>query len=125
MTKLSIHVINKLSTTNIGEDDFREVHREIRPLMENYHTLGIELGLPIQELSKIKKGFPHALDQAFSEMLLIWLKHSYNVERYGPPTWRRLVEAVDSEVGGNNHALAKKIASNHPTGTLMYTKTTP
>lgn len=87
--------------------------------MENYFNLGIEFGLPIQELSKIKKGFPHELDQAFSEMLQVWLKHSYNVERYGPPTWRRLVEAVDSEGGGNNHALAKKIASNHPIGMLV------
>ena len=59
------------------------------------------------------------MDQAFSEMLLVWLRHSYNVDKHRPPTWRRLVEAVDSDAGGNNHALAKKIASNHPTGTLV------
>ena len=52
-------------------------------------------------------------------MLLVWLKHSYNVDKHGPPTWRRLVEAVDKEAGGNNHALAEKIASNHPAGTLI------
>ena len=77
------------------------------------------LGLPVQEMKKIKKGCAQDLDDAYTEMLLVWLKHSYKVERYGPPTWRRLVEVVDDPAGGNNHALAKKIASNHPTG--MYT----
>ena len=36
------------------------------------------------------------------------------VERFGEPTWRRLVEAVEDEVGGNNHSLAQKIARQHP-----------
>ena len=55
--------------------------------------------------------------QALSEMLQVWLRHSYGIDKYGAPTWQRLVEAVDDEAGGNNHALAKKIASNHPAGT--------
>ena len=36
------------------------------------------------------------------------------VERFGKPTWRRLVEAVENRVGGNNRALALKIAAEHP-----------
>ena len=36
------------------------------------------------------------------------------VEMFGKPTWRRLVEAVEDHVGGNNHALAQKIARGHP-----------
>ena len=50
------------------------------------------------------------------EMLQIFLKHRYNIEKYGPPTWRKLVEAVDSPAGGNNHSLAKKIAENRKGG---------
>ena len=47
----------------------------------------------------------------------------YNqVERFGKPTWRRLVEAVKDPVGGNNHALAQKIAAEHP-GMQPYTNT--
>ena len=45
-----------------------------------------------------------------------WLQGSYNVQKFGPPTWRMLVKAVDSPAGGNDHNLAKKIASNHPVG---------
>ena len=39
------------------------------------------------------------------------------VER-GKPTWRRLVEAVEDPVGGNNHALAQTIARQHPDTSL-------
>ena len=43
------------------------------------------------------------------------------VERFGKPTWRRPVEAVEDRVGGNNHALALQIAAEHP-GMQLYTK---
>jgi len=36
------------------------------------------------------------------------------VERFGKPTWRRLVKAVEDPAGGNNCALAQKIAAEHP-----------
>ena len=39
---------------------------------------------------------------------------SSQVERFGKPTWRRLVEAVEDHVGGNNRALAQAIAAEHP-----------
>ena len=42
------------------------------------------------------------------------------MERFGEPTWRRLVEAVKDKVGGNNPALAQKIARDHP-GMQPYT----
>ena len=54
------------------------------------------------------------INQAFMEVLLAWLRHRYNIKRYGPPTWRRLVEAMDNPAGGNNHALAKTIAEHYP-----------
>ena len=36
------------------------------------------------------------------------------VDKFGKPTWRRLVEAVEDKVGGNNRALAQTIAREHP-----------
>ena len=36
------------------------------------------------------------------------------VERFGEPTWRRLVEAVEDSVGGNDRVLAQTIARKHP-----------
>ena len=102
-----------------GEDDFREVYTEAYCSAERYYQLGIELGLPPKELNKIRKGLSLDVDQAFCDMLLVWLRHSYDVQKYGPPTWKRLVEAVASPSGGNNHGHAITIASNHSAGELI------
>lgn len=56
------------------------------------------------------------LDNAFTQMLLLWLRQRYNVEKYGYPTWRRLVQAI-KEI---NPALARTIASNHAIVTGVY-----
>ena len=90
------------------------MYKEVVNIQSSYYQFGIELGLPLREMEAIKKAFQLDITQAFTEVLTIWLRQRYNVEKYGPPTWRRLVEAVDSPIGGSNHALAKKIAQHHP-----------
>ena len=35
------------------------------------------------------------------------------VERFGKPTWKSLVDAVKDDTGGNNPALAQAIANDH------------
>ena len=97
-----------------AEDDFREVYREVVNIQSSYYQFGIELGLPLREMNAVKKAFQPDIPQAFTEVLRIWLRHRYNVEKYSPPTWRRLVEAVDNPAGGNNHKLAKIIAQHYP-----------
>ena len=64
-------------------------------------------------LRAILDAYPSESDAecALNDMLLLWLCQKYNVEKFGPPTWRGLVKAVDKKTGGNNHQLAKKIAS--------------
>ena len=47
-------------------------------------------------------------------MLIHTLQPCLQVERFGKPTWRKLVKAVEEHAGGNNRALAEKIACNHP-----------
>lgn len=84
-----------------------------------YYQLGVCLNLPSHELNEIRTQSPHNVAQAFSDMMLKWLKQCYNVTKFGPPTWRMLVKAVGSEAGGNNKALAKKIASKHILGELI------
>ena len=90
------------------------MYREVLSIQSNYYQFGIELGLPLREMDAVQKAFRQDMPQAFAEVLKIFLKHRYNVQKYGPPTWRKLVEAVDSPAGGNNHALAKIIAEHHP-----------
>ena len=98
----------------IAEDDFREVHIQAVNVHFCYYQLGTYLGLPQREVEGVRMTYNTNINQAFIEVLLAWLRQRYNVEKYGPPTWRRLVEAVDNPAGGNNHALAKTIADHHP-----------
>ena len=48
-----------------------------------------------------------------AKVITDWLKRNYNVKRFGPPTWKALVEAVQATTGGYK-ALAEKIAKLHP-----------
>ena len=86
-----------------------------------YYQTGIALGLPPSELDSIRMVYYQFIDQAFDQVLLKWLRQRYDVHRHGPPTWRRLVKAVDSPTGGNHPALAMSIAEKHSiTGRSMY-----
>ena len=74
-----------------------------------YYNLGIELGLRPGTVVQNQLD----LTKALTEVLLTWLRRQYNVEKYGHPTWQRLREAVDSPSGGDNPALAEKIAKKY------------
>ena len=91
---------------------------EILSVKSAYFSLGRSLRLRDSDLKAIREAQLKQSDDedALNDILLLWLHQKYNVERFGPPTWRMLVEAVDKKSGGNNHELAKKIASDHPTG---------
>ena len=116
MTVLSTHTLLSYGTILLGEDDLYDVQQEVVDLKASYYQLGVALRLSPQELDSIRKAFGQDIDQAFTEMLLAWLKHRYDVKRFGPPTWKRLIEAINSRVGGNNLALAKKITLSHQRG---------
>ena len=46
-------------------------------------------------------------------MVAKWLRMGFNTAMFGKPTWRRIVEAVRATSGGNNPALADKLAEKH------------
>ena len=96
-----------------------DVMEEILSIKCVYFPLGECLRLASDDLKAIRKSYPDksVADQALKEVVLLWLNQKYKIDRFGPPTWRMLVEAVDKKTGWNDHELAKEIASNHPTGT--------
>ena len=83
-----------------------------------YFQLGRSLKLKDDDLKAIREMYPTVAETALNDVLLLWLRQKYNVDRFGPPTWRMLAIAVDKKTGGNNHELAEEIASNHPAGKL-------
>ena len=82
-------------------------------LAAKYDSIGITLGLPSGELEAIRRGCLGDPKLAVGVVINTWLKQSYNVGKFGLPSWRSLVKAVDSDAGGSNHAFAKRIASKH------------
>ena len=96
-----------------AEDDFHEIFEEIVSITAEYYKLGIGLRLKLGELQAICKSRGQDIDQAFTDVLLAWLRQRYDVAKHGPPTWRMLVKAVDSPAGGNNHTLAMTVSHNH------------
>ena len=95
---------------------------EVLDIKSMCFALGRSLRLRNDDIGAIRNKYPNKSDheQALNDVLLLWLKKAYNVERFGPPTWRMLVEAVNKKSGGNNYELARQIALNHPAGSTIY-----
>ena len=102
----------------LEEDDLADIMYEVLSLKSVYYSLGRYLRLQTADLRAIRDAFPSESDaeQALEDVLLLWLHQKYKVEKFGLPTWRMLVEAVDKTASEKSHDLAKEIASNHPAG---------
>ena len=100
------------------EDDVTDVLEEILSIKCLYFPLGECLRLASDNLKAIRKAYPDESDaeKALKAVILLWLKKKYKVAKFGLPTWKMLVEAVEKKTGGNNPMLAEEIASKHPTG---------
>ncbi len=88
-------------------DELVDVHAEC-------YQVGTRLHLKPSRLDEIRQ---EKLDSAAAMGRIIdsWLiRKNYNVSKFGPPTWKALVEAVANPGGGNNQGLAKEIAGRHP-----------
>ena len=97
-----------------AEKDTRDVYREVVDVAGRWSGMCLTLGLLPSDKSAIEaadRGNPHGCLQA---VVVKWLQKSYDYQRYGPPTWQMLVEAVGDPAGGNNCALAEAIAKKHP-----------
>ena len=101
---------------NADPSHIREVTNEVSSLKAKYFQLGIELGVPVDELETLQRTYGSInVDQAFHYVVLLWLRGR------STRTWQALVRAVDSKDGGNNHPLALKIAANHRAGSELCT----
>ena len=52
-------------------------------------------------------------DACLHKVLSEYLKKSYDYGKHGNPSWKNIVEAISHRAGGNNNALAQRIAENH------------
>ncbi len=74
-----------------------------------YYEIGTMLHLGSAALHSIKnRSTTDAM--AMSSVVEEWLN---NTVRFGPPTWKMLVDAVANPNGGNNSRVSEEIAQKH------------
>ena len=82
----------------------------------NFYLIGRALRLKSGDVKIIKNECFGDCRSGLEQVILLWLHQNYNVKRFGVPSWRKVVEVVNKSTGGNNHALAKRIAAKHQGG---------
>ena len=75
----------------------------------HWYNLGIYFQLPTNFLDEIRGKFRQNADRCLTAVLGEWLKNPSS----DSPSWRTVVAAVASRVGGDNPAEARKIARNY------------
>ena len=90
-----------------------DVMEEVMDVASSWRSLGLALRLKATELDTISIKNHTDPTECLRDMLLAWLQQRYDVKRFGPPSWRMLCQAISKRVGGNNPALARKIADYH------------
>ena len=73
---------------------------------ESSLCLGLALGLSYTKLQKKEKA------TFLLEMLSMWLREEDDVIKFGPPTWKTLVDALRDKTVGQN-GIAQTIEENH------------
>ena len=94
-------------------DDHFQVIDQLLDIISCWKQLGAALGINRPKLDEIEKKYPADPRGSMEEVISEWLNQSYKTERFGLPSWKTLVAAVAHRSGGNNNALARKIATKY------------
>ena len=86
---------------------------EVESVAANWQGMAIRLGLLPSDRDIIAKQCQQNPTNCLLEVLVKWLRKSYDTIKFGPPTWKILIDAVASHAGGDNPALAEEIERKH------------
>ena len=95
------------------EDDHYTILQELEPVAHRWRQIGLALGLRDSTLEIIRARVQPDVYELLGSVIIEWLRANYTEAKYGPPTWRRIVEAVRATSGGRNHALADTLARKY------------
>ena len=104
---------NLVHLSLIGDDDLFDLLKEMTSIASSWKAIGIGLRIGFGRLETIQNDNAGNSRACLSAMLTCWLQRSYNVGRFGEPTWRTVVKVVADPAGGDNRALALSIAEQH------------
>ena len=74
-----------------------------------WKELGLNLGLSPSSLEVIEEDYGRA-NERLEAVLLLWLRRNYNLDKFKPPSWSQLADAVEPI----NRALSIAIKERHP-----------
>ena len=89
---------------------------ELTPVSARWRRIGSALRLKANVLDRIETANLGNPDKCLSQAIVEWLRLNYNVQRFGQPSWKWVVEVVAHPAGGNNTDLAIKIARKYQGG---------
>ena len=92
-----------------------DVVEEVIDAASKWRSIGLVLRVKVAELDTISSKDHTDPTECLKDMLLAWLQLRYDFTRFGLPSWKLLCQAISKPVGGNNPALAIKIAHTHYT----------
>lgn len=98
------------------EDDLSSVYDAVRPLSVQWYGLGCSLGLSLWILDKIQHDANNNAELCLINCLHMWLAENFNYQKNGAPSWRRLVQEVDTR----HHKLALMLSELHRGTILLY-----
>ena len=87
-----------------AENDWSDVTAAVTSLAGKWRQLAINLGLSAGMIDSIAGDFHNNADR-LTEVILAWLRHQYNYQKRGLPSWSTLSSAVQPI----NCALAKDL----------------
>ena len=85
------------------------------PIAAKWKNIAMALRLKIDDIERIdacRQGSLR-LQECLADVLTLWLRKKYNVERFGEPSWKKVIKVVATSAGGDNPTLAEKIAEQH------------
>ena len=82
-------------------------------MASEWRGFGAALRLSPISLNTIEKDHKFDSIACLHKVLYEYLNKSYEYGKHGNPSWRKIVEAISHRAGGNNNALALKIAEHH------------
>ena len=97
------------------EDDLFDLRKALISVVAKWKSIGIGLGIKSGKLDEIEAANLGDPSWCLTKVLTAWLRRSYNVKRFGEPTWQKLTQIVSDPAAANNPALALTIAKNHQT----------
>ena len=86
----------------------------------SWEQMAVGLRLPPHKKTLIATKHRNNPEMCLLAVVEEWLKGVCDVQKYGHPSWRLLVQAVADPIGGANRALTDTIAAKHLGNHLLH-----